>query len=203
MKYRNEKAAGVLFFVAAVQFILGLVISEALYPDYSLSGNYVSDLGIGPSAIVFNSSVFLLGLLLVIGVYFIRQLSDFKMLNIFLFLMAIGAMGVGVFTEDFPIAHAAVALMAFFFGGLSAIASAKVLKKPFSLVSIALGAMTVGALVLYSSGIITSGSLTGNVAYDSNFYLGLGPGGMERMVIYPALLWLAGFGAYLSTLENE
>jgi len=70
-------------------------------------------------------------------------------------------------------------------------------------VSIGLGAMTIGALVLYSSGIITSGSLNSHVAYDSNFYLGLGPGGMERMVIYPALVWLAGFGGYLSTIKNE
>ena len=203
MRYQNKEVAGTLFFVAVVQFILGLAISEALYSGYSLSGNYVSDLGIGPSAIVFNSSVFLLGLLLAIGTYFMRHLSDFKMLNIFLFLMALGAMGVGVFTEDFTIAHAAVALMAFFFSGLSAIESAIVLKKPFSVVSIGLGAMTIGALVLYSSGIITSGSLNSHVAYDSNFYLGLGPGGMERMVIYPALVWLAGFGGYLSTIKNE
>jgi hypothetical membrane protein len=203
MQYRQEKVAGILFFVAVVQFILGLTISEALYPDYRLSGNYVSDLGVGPSAIIFNLSVFLLGLLLIIGTYFMRHLSDFKMLNILLFVMAVGAMGVGVFTEDFSVAHAAASSMAFLFGGLSAMASAKIMKKPFSLVSIALGVMTIGALVLYSSGIITSGSLMGSVAYDSIFYLGLSPGGMERMVIYPALVWLAGFGAYLSTLENE
>jgi hypothetical protein len=89
--------------------------------------------------------------------------------------------------------------MAFFFAGLSAIASFKVLKKPLSLISIILGAMTLGALVLFSIGMITSGSLTSDVAYDSNFYLGLGPGGIERMIVYPALMWLAGFGVHLVT----
>jgi hypothetical membrane protein len=199
MTYPKERVAGVLFFVAVTQFILGLAIAEALYPGYSVSENYVSDLGIGPSSIVFNSSVLVLGLLLVIGTYFLRHISDLKTVNMLLFLMAIGAMGVGVITKDFTLAHGAVSSMAFFFSGLSAIASAKVLKKPFSLTGIVLGAMTLGALGLFSIGLITSGSYTSNIAYDSNFYLGLGPGGMERMIVYPALMWLAGFGGYLVT----
>ena len=60
MAYSREKVAGMLFFIAATQFVLGLTISEALYPGYSVSDNYISDLGIGPSSIIFNSSVFLL-----------------------------------------------------------------------------------------------------------------------------------------------
>jgi hypothetical membrane protein len=199
MLYPKERVAGVLFFVAVTQFILCLAIAEALYPGFSLSDNYISDLGIGPSSIVFNSSVFLLGLLLVIGTYLLRHISDLKTVNMLLFLMAVGAMGAGVFTKNFTVAHGAVSSIAFFFSGLSAIASAKVLKKPLSLISIVLGAITIGALVLFSSGMITSGSLTSNIAYDSNFYLGLGPGGMERMIIYPALMWLAGFSGHLTT----
>jgi hypothetical membrane protein len=70
MGYPKERLAAAVFFVAVTQFILGLAIAEALYPSYSLSGNYVSDLGVGPSAIVFNSSVFLLGLLLAFGLFF-------------------------------------------------------------------------------------------------------------------------------------
>jgi hypothetical membrane protein len=199
MSHSRGKVAGTLFFIAVTQFIICFVVSEALYPGYSVSGNYVSDLGVGPSAVVFNSSVFLLGLLLLVGTYFLRHVSNFKTVNILLLLMAIGAMGVGVFTKDFRTVHGAVSSMAFFFAGLSAIASFKVLKKPLSLISIILGAMTLGALVLFSIGMITSGSLTSDVAYDSNFYLGLGPGGIERMIVYPALMWLAGFGVHLVT----
>ena len=199
MAYPRERVAGVLFFVAVTQFILGLVIAEALYPSYSLSENYVSDLGVGPSSIIFNSSVFLLGLLLVFGTYFLRHSSDFKTVNRLLFLMAIGTMGVGVITKDFTVAHGVVSSVAFFFSGLSAIASAKALKKPLSLIGIVLGAMTLGALGLFSIGMITGGSLTSNIAYDSNFYLGLGPGGMERMIVYPTLMWLAAFGGHIVT----
>jgi len=199
MSYSREQLAGVLFFIAATQFVLSFIIAEALYPGYSVSDNYISDLGIGPSSIVFNSSVFLLGLLLLFGTSFLRHNSNFKTVNIMLLLMAIGSIGVGIFTKDFRTVHGVVSSMAFFFAGLSAIASFKVLKKPFSLISIILGVMTLGALVLFSSGLITSGSLTSNEAYDSIFFLGLGPGGMERMIVYPALMWLAGFGGHLLT----
>jgi hypothetical protein len=66
------------------------------------------------------------------------------------------------------------------------------MKNPLSLISVALGAITLGALALVSSGMVPSGSLTSDITYDSVFYMGLGPGGMERMIVYPALMWLAG-----------
>jgi hypothetical membrane protein len=176
MVYSKEVVAGVLFFVAVVQFILGLVIAEALHPGYSLSANYVSDLGIGPYSIVFNLSIFFLGLLVAIGTYFLRHVYEFKTVIILLFMMALAAMAVGVFTKYFPVIHGVVSSIAFFFSGLSAVASARVLKKPFSVISVILGAMTIGALALFSVGIVTSGSITSTIAYDSNLYLGLGPG---------------------------
>jgi hypothetical membrane protein len=202
MKYSREKVAGTLFFIAAAQFVLGLTISEASYHGFSLSANYISDLGIGPSALIFNSSAFLLGLLLLIGTCFLRHIPDFKSFNIMLLLMAIGAMGIGIFTKNYRTVHGAVASMAFFFAGLTAISSSKVLKKPLSLMSIILGVMTLAALALFSIGMVTSGSLTSDTAYDSNFYLGLGPGGMEHMIIYPIGMWLAGFSWHLITQQE-
>ena len=198
MTIPRRRLAGAFFFVAVAQFVIFLFIAEGLYAGYSLSRNYVSDLGIGPTSMIFNSSVFLLGLLIAVGTFFLANFSQLKTLRILLLLMAIGAMGVGVFTKDFTIAHGAVSSVAFFFGGLSAIVSAKVLEKPFSLISVALGAMTIVSLGLFSVGMVASGSLTSNIAFDSGFYLGLGAGGMERMVIYPALLWLAGFSGWLA-----
>ena len=202
MAYPRENVTGLLFFVAVTQFLLCLTIAEVLYPGYSVSDNYISDLGVGPSSIIFNSSVFILGLSVLLGTYFLRHNPNFKTVNIQLILVGISAMGVGVFTKDFTLAHGAVSSATFFFAGLSAILSFKVLKKPFSLISVILGIMTLGALSLFSIGMVTSGSMTSNIAYDSNFYLGLGPGGMERMVVYPALMWLAGFGGHLVTKQE-
>ncbi|MGD6852422.1 MAG: DUF998 domain-containing protein [Candidatus Bathyarchaeia archaeon] len=196
MKFPREKTSGTLFIIAFAQFLICIIIAEATYEGYSIHANYVSDLGIGSSSIVFNSSVFFLGLLIFLGAYFLKN-SPNRTLRIPLFLMAFSAMGVGIFTKDFTLAHAAVSSAAFFFGGLSAIASVFVLKKPLSWISVILGLMTLGALALFSIGIVMSGSMTSTVAYDSPFYLGLGPGGMERMIIYPAIVWLALFGSQL------
>ena len=202
MLFPKEKIPGTLFFIAATQFVIFLEIAESLYPGFSLSDNWISDLGVGPSALIFNISVVLLGLLILSGVFLQRKNSDFKILNILLFVMAIATIGIGIFTEDFAYVHGAIAAVAFLFAGLSAIFSFKVLKKPFSIMSIILGVICILALALYSVGMATSGSLTTTQISDSVFYLGLGPGGMERMIVYPVLMWLAGFGGYLLTKEH-
>jgi hypothetical membrane protein len=119
MKYSYAKAAGTLVFIGAVQFLLGLIIAEALYPGYSISENHISDLGVGPSAAIFNSSVFSLGVMIVIGAYFFWREFDSKLFFIFLVLAGFGAMGVGFFTEDAGTIHAVVSLITFLFGGLS------------------------------------------------------------------------------------
>jgi hypothetical membrane protein len=181
MKLSAGKVAGTLFFVAASQFIIGLMVAEARYPGYSISGNYISDLGVGASSMIFNSSVFLLGLLILVGAYYQHQAFGFRALTLLLVLTAIGAMGVGVFTEDFGQIHAVVSLIAFLFGGLSSIASFRLLKKPFSVIAVVTGVISLAALVLFTGGID----------------LGLGVGGMERMITYPILLWGTGFGGYL------
>jgi hypothetical membrane protein len=189
MEYSSGKVAGALFFIAAFQFVLGLIAAEALYPGYSVSDNYISDLGVGPSSAIFNSSVFLLGLLLIIGAYFLQRAFNFTVLTVLVVLTAVGAMGVGVFTENSPPIHEIVSFIAFLFSGLSAIFSVvcsyvhkfKLVKMPFSVISVTLGLMTLGAMVLFAS----------------KTYLGLGVGGMERMIAYPSLMWAAGFGGYL------
>lgn len=198
MANKNESLAGTLFFIAVTQFIICIFVAEGAYLGYSGSQNYISDLGVGPSSIIFNTSVFILGLLIAAGSYFLKDEPNLKTTRRMLFLMAVAAMGVGVFTKDFTLAHGIVSSAAFFFSGLAAISSARVSGKPFSLISIALGAITLVALGLFSAGMVTSGSLTSNIAYDSVLYLGLGVGGMERMVVYPTLMWLAGFSGWLS-----
>jgi len=181
MVYSNGKVAGVLFFIAATQFVLGLIVAEALYPGYSISKNYISDLGVGPSAMVFNASIFLLGSLMIVGTYFLQRAFSVKILTVLLTLAALGSMGVGIFTENSEPMHSIAALIVFLFGGLSAIYSYKLMKLPFSLINVILGLM----------------SLLASVLYVVNQYLGLGVGGMERIIVYPILIWTIGFGGYL------
>jgi hypothetical membrane protein len=189
MDYSNGKVAGALIFVAVTQFVLGVIVSEALYSGYSISENYVSDLGVGSSSIIFNSSVFLMGLLLISGAYFLHRAFGFTMLTVTFVLTAIGAMGVGIFTLDAGIIHSVTALIFFLFSGLSAIFAVicsyvhgfKLMKMPFSALAVILGLTELGGVVLFVGKI----------------YFGLGVGGMQRMVLYPVLIWLVGFGGYL------
>jgi hypothetical membrane protein len=181
MKYGDRKVAGALLLIAGVQCVLGIIIAEAFYPGYSTSENYISDLGVGPSSLIFNSSVFLLGVLAFGSAYFIQRASNFRLFSVLAALTGIGAMGVGLFTEDAGVIHGIFSLITFLFGGLSAIVSYRLQKPPLSYLSIILGVLSLLSLVLFGSGV----------------YLGLGKGGMERMIAYPALLWAVGFGGYL------
>ena len=181
----SRKLAGILIFIASLQFVLAMTISEALYPDYSVSANYISDLGelskAGAVAYIFNSSIFLLGLLTVISAYLIQRTFDYKIFSTFLVLTGIGAMGVGLFPESFGILHTIPSFITFFFGALSTIASYKLQKRPLSYLAIILGLLSLLALILFALDI----------------YLGLDKGGMERMIAYPILLWALGFGGHL------
>lgn len=182
------KLSGSLLFIGSTQFILGIILSEALYPGYNTSTQTISSLGVGPSAIIFNSSILLMGVLGLIGVYFLHQVYKFNLFSILLGLAYIGAIGVGIFTEALTTfdLHVIFSFMAYVFGGIAAIISYKQQKQPMSIFSVILGAVSLLAIIILASG--------------NN--LGLGLGGIERIVAYPLLLWLVGFGSQLLS-KNE
>ena len=113
----------VLLFLLPVQFIIALLIGAAIAPGYSINTNAISDLGvIGATAWLFNGSLFLAGLLNIIGGYFLyRSYGRGWILPVFA-LAGIGAMGAAVFTLDIPGIHGLFALAAFIFFNLEAIA---------------------------------------------------------------------------------
>ena len=188
MKYNKAKISGSLLFIGGTQFILGIILSETLYPGYNTSLQTISSLGVGPSAVVFNTSILLLGIMGLIGVFFYHQIYKLNLFSALLGLAYIGAIGVGIFTEapsTFSL-HVIFSFMAYVFGGLAAIASYEQQKQPMSHFSVILGAFSLMAIIILASG--------------NN--LGLGLGGIERMVAYPLLLWLVGYGSQLIS-KNE
>lgn len=175
------KAAGTLILVGAFEFIIGMVLAEALYSGYSARSNYISDLGVGPSALVFNASISLLGLMTVIASYFVLRGMGAKLAAVLIFIAGVGAIGVGVFTENAGVLHTIMSAIAFLFGGLSAIGTYRLQKSPLNYVSVVMGVIALIALVLFAT---------------RNF-LGLDKGGMERMIAYPIVLWAIAFGGHL------
>jgi len=177
----NRTVAGSLLLVGNAQNIISVIVAESVYPNYSVSANYISDLGVGPAAAIFNFSVFLAGLMGIVGAYFIHREFHNPAFTAFIGLYAIGAMVVGIFPETTGPPHLIAALIAFLFGGLAAITAYKFEKKPLNYLSVILGVLSLTAMILFIG----------------HAYLGLGKGGMERMIMYPLWVWEFGFGGHL------
>lgn len=94
-----------------------------------------------------------------------------------------------MFPEDSPLMHEIVSDIAFIFAGLVPIAACRLVGRPFSYFSAVMGLLSLSALVLLSAEY--------SFGLGQQFYLGLGRGGMERMIAYPTLLWDLAFGGYL------
>jgi hypothetical membrane protein len=183
------RSPGLWLMIAGLELLFLAHISEFLYPGYDVSTNYISDLGIGPmlSSAIFNAAVIMFGVMGLVAAVLLRQKDKASKLWLLLALSGIGAIGVGVFNLDYGTMHSVSAFMAFFFGNLAVLYSYKLARPPVSYMFAILGLIGLSALALFGARID----------------LGLGLGGMERMILYPAMFWAIGFGAYLSVEENR
>ncbi len=179
----GRRAAGLLIFVATLELLMAIMIAEFIYPGYSVSKNYISDLGVwgNPSATIFNPAIILFGILILTSAYLLRPWARSLIFLLLFCLSAIGAIGVGLFTEEAGSIHAFFAFMTFLFGASVTILSYRYVPPPFSFLSVLLGVVSLASLVLFAA----------------SMDFGIGVGGMERMIAYPILLWSLGFGGLL------
>jgi hypothetical membrane protein len=191
MMFSTQRIAGTVLLIGMVQFLLFLQIAEYVYPNYSTSQNFISDLGatcrsgrctiFQPSAFLFNGSIIVLGILVLICAYYLHKTFERKIFSLFVLLAGLGAIGVGLFPETSGIIHLVASFITFIFIGLASLISYRIVTFPLNYVSIILGSLTLVDMVLFT---------TGN-------FLELGVGGMERMIVYPALAWGLAFAGYL------
>ena len=198
---RSVRTGAALLIFGAAQFIVGMIVVQTQYSGYSLKDNYISDLGgaHSPWALVFDASVILLGLCAIFGALLIWRAFDERPSRgiglVFLIIAGIGAVGVGVFPETTPVLnggmHDIVSDVAFIGAGigLTIVSFAMVegphwrLSRPFTL---ACGLVTLLAIILFSTG----------------YYVGLGAGGMERLIVAPILLWAIAEGIHIGRLPR-
>ncbi len=204
MVLSNRAKAGVFLFLGGVQFTIVWFLAEVTYPGYSVASNYISDLGtncpsgggacyVPPSWLFFNSSQVIYGMLVLLSAYFMQRFFRWRPLTGLIALAGFGLVGVGVFNESFAFLHGIFSLVIFLFAGLSAIVATRFQKAPMSYFSVILGVITLVAFVLYApdSG-VSNGSL-----------LGIGAGGLERLIVYPVLIWSVAFGGHLMGMEDK
>jgi hypothetical membrane protein len=122
--------------VGGVQFVVALIIAGAVYPGYSVSGNFISDLGVWgqPSAPVFNPSTMLFGSTVLASAYFINKHFKNRVITGMFALAGAGALGVGIFPENtfivngIAVSHYISAILGFVVGGFTAVAAYKITK---------------------------------------------------------------------------
>jgi hypothetical membrane protein len=198
------KWAGLLLFISSLMLILGFIAAEALYPNFSLSNNKLSDLGAKapvsllpvpasdalihqPSALIFNSITFLVGILVLATSWLILKGSGNKILAALMFLVGIGAIIVGSLTEQMGMIHYVGAMMAFVLGPLAAIVSSRSVKRPLNYLFIVLG-LTSLAFVPFVAMDIFNALSTYTIAETA---------GAENLILYPFFLWMLAYGTYL------
>lgn len=202
MRLSDAAKAGVALFVGVVQFGIFEIISEAVYPGYSVGNNYISDLGppcAGGASCgsqtswwIFDSSIVIMGLCVLLAAYFIQRYFRWKPITGLVALAGAGAVGVGIFNETAPFGlHDIFTLLTFLTIGLTAIVSYRLQKRPLSYFGVIMGALTLLALLLY---------LPDTGAYWGGIF-GIGVGGLERMIVYPVLFWSIAFSGQLMAME--
>ena len=179
------KIGGTILFIAVAQFLIFLNIAAFVYPNYSVSNNYISDLGVGKYSYIFNVSIVILGILVIISAYLLRSLSRYFW--ILLTIAGIGAMGVGIFNENTGTPHTIFSLLTFLFSSLTTYAVFAKQKSLISGIWAFLGTVSLAAIVLFTAGMD----------------LGIGKGGMERMIVIPILIFGLGFSTFMIAKDNE
>ena len=192
---RDRRTGGALLASAGTVVFMAIITAEALYPaPFDTTDNTISDLGatippnsviLQPSATIFDVSMIVAGFAIIAGAFFVHRAFARKAVTIPLALFGIGALGVGVFPGNHLAPHQLFAMTAFISGGVAAVVSAKVLMPPLRQLSIVIGAISLASFALAM------------LLLEWPPVARLGEGGIERWIVYPAILWLTVFGGAL------
>lgn len=198
---RSVRWGGVLIAIGVVQFVLAMGWVQTRYTGYSVLTNYISDLGntsTSPLHLVFNVSIILLGILAFLGI--LLGWGGFprggpRVVGLFLLLVAsVAAILVGVFPENVnPSVHDIVSLLVFLPGGLALVVLSRGMRTgthwaSVQVLSVVLGAITLLSLAYY----VPTQAL--NTTYD--------PGLIERLIVFPILIWGFVAGIHLAGLPR-
>jgi hypothetical membrane protein len=195
MIYDSLKIGGVLYVIAVFQFFVFELIAETLYPGYSVANNYISDLGAScvsppsnvscvvhqPSAMIFDTTVFLLGLMLLVGTFLVYIGTRKKLYFIATAVADIAVLLVGIFPENTGWIHAGISEVAFLVAGISLILAWTIVTKGnvfLRYLEVAFGVLTIFFTITSPPAV--------------------GVGGGERLIVLPALLGIMALGGYLT-----
>jgi hypothetical membrane protein len=195
IRQRLPAVAGVLYSCAGFVLLMGIITAETKYPVFRhyTTRQEISDLGgtrpphglvTQPSAMIFDTTMLIAGVLLLAGAFALWRLYRNRLLTVVSTLFGAGALLVGIFPGN-TTPHPFVSMIAFVFSALTAVVVFRVTSAPFRFMSLAVGLLSLVALVA---------SMLGD---NSPIVKSIGIGGVERWVVFPIILWLVFFGGYL------
>ncbi len=212
--HRSVRHGAILLVLASLIFIAGMIVTQIGYESsYSLTQNYISDLGAAHCGVlaghsydggyvcspwheVFMVTIVLLGILIVLAVILIRTgfppRSTRTVGLALLAIAALGAIGVGFFPEDVNVrVHTLSAAIAFIAGNLALIVLGFAMFRDtrwdgFRAYTILSGLVGLIALILF----------------EAKAWGALGVGGMERLIVAPLLLWAILAGTHLARIPT-
>jgi hypothetical membrane protein len=203
--------AGFLFVLGSMLFLLLTTAAEAVYPNFSLLTNSISDLAaIGARTMVIEEAAVLgLSICWLFGAYYLFRNTGRRGVMILNMAPGAGFLLAGLSPENFNLVlHSIGALVGFPLGAIAVIMSYRLIHTPLKYFSAALGALSLVATFVTFAGqqiVGPCGACIGNSPgyVQSLDQLILGLGGWESMIIFPFLVWLIGFGSYLLASDNS
>ena len=184
----DARLPGVLFLVVGSAFLIATMLAASIAPGYDMHGGTISDLGvIAETAVLFNALLVGIGVLNALGGYLLYRVHGRRWLFAVYVIAGIGAAGAGVFPLNTGGLHSILALGAFVFFNLDAIATAAIVRGPMRVISVVAGVVGLAYVVVM---LIGDGGNPG-------VFGAIGHGGSERMIAYPVMLCLLAFGCFL------
>jgi len=198
---RPVRWGGVLIALGVTQFAVAMAWVQSRYAGYSLLTNYISDLGntsTSPLPWVFNGSIIALGVFALLGI--LLAWGGFprggpRVAGLFFLLIAsVAAILVGLYPENVNgSVHDLASLLVFLPGGLALVILSfgmgeRSLWNGYRAFSLLLGLVTLVSLAYYAP------TQSYNTTWD--------PGLIERLIVYPILLWGFFAGLHLVRLPR-
>ncbi len=184
--HSNKTAAGYMVLLSVAALLVLVMASQLNYVGYSFQHNFISDLGVGSTAGIFNAGAFASGAMLCVAALLARRSKAGMASSVGMVIAGIGLAGVGLYPETTGMAHALFAAMAFGMSIVLEIAFYKVYRGTLSYYSLISGLVGAAALV----------AMVGMASMPVLITL-VGEGGLEEALFYIDMAWYSVLGISL------
>jgi hypothetical membrane protein len=185
----DVRRSGFLFAFTGSAFLLLVTFLEIIYPSYSVHTNTISDLfAVGRLTSTIGEPIaFVIAVSWIAAGYYLYRRTEKRWRLVLNMLPGTGLLLAVLSPENVNIViHSVGAVLAFFSAPIIMLLAFRSITTSFRYFSLFFGIFSLGAALLEFG-----------AYYSSIVQQSLGPGGAERMILYPVIIWLIGYGNYL------